>query len=179
MKIAQIIILATLAMAPTMAAGQQVVGGVNLTDQSTAFKKGGVYIDQDRFSGTTTIMGQTKVNIFKPTFSLTQITIDKKSQYFLLITTVNDGWAYLRCKSNRYLLDDKPFKIEGKHDGTVGRGSVRETFTIPMTQEQVAQLTAASKFEFQFCNDEFMATPDDMAMFKDFAKVIASYNSQP
>ena len=179
MKIAQIIILATLAMAPTMAVGRQVVDGVNLTDKLTAFKKGGVYIDQDRFSGNTTIVGQTKLNIFKPTFSLTQITIDKKSQYFLLIATVNNGWAYLRCKSNRYLLDDKPFKIEGKHDGSVGRGYVRETFTIPMTQEQVAQLTAASKFEFKFCNDEFMATPDDMAMFKDFAKVIASYNSQP
>ena len=40
MKIAQIIILATLAMAPTMVAGQQVVDGVNLTDKPISAQEG-------------------------------------------------------------------------------------------------------------------------------------------
>jgi hypothetical protein len=130
-----------------------------------------IEVEHDRFDNSTTV--KTKLTTERPRGKPRILLhgIYEKGQPVasvgIILITSSDNWRYIQCTQTHWLVDDKPFQLpQPTHKGSVGSGYVIEQLIIANVPiKQIEQLAQAKKVEFKVCNDEYMATTEEV---KDF-----------
>ena len=86
---------------------------------------------------------------------------------FISSDSVEYGWRYLDCHMVAAMMDGRPFPLaEAEHSGDVGDGYVLEHITVPVTMEQLRQLSGAKDVKLRVCNDVVGLSSQDLGALK-------------
>jgi hypothetical protein len=172
------IVLAGILCIGTAEASEQINGVEVFTQKESMgfFWKGGVVYTEDRFSGVRMIRATTPWS-YNPLISIMKTESGGVSQITMFFSHSSKSWRYLKCESNYYLIDGKPFDVVGEYDGNVRSGGVSESFSVTLTRNDLNKLATATSFEYKFCNDEFAANDLILNLIKDFTKVVEYYET--
>ena len=142
--------------------------------------KTGVYIENDRFTGDTTVVYSDGISLEEPTL-LVQTSAPRSDILFQLAFVGLDGWRFLKCGSFHFLIDGKPKDLGNPiwiRDVLTG-SSVVERATFTLQNSTLEQLAKAAKIEYKVCNDEYIFTPVQMDGLKEFVKTVTAPGTFP
>ena len=132
-----------------------------------------VSVDNDRFSGNTSI-----ISVHKPGplgRLVPHLGAEFKSKNMVVAQLVLSGgymgdWRYLKCHTTYILADGKQVPTSrATHDGDVINGGVVENIMVTLDLKAIAQLEQAKNIEFKVCDDEFQADWDFVCAAREFA----------
>ena len=96
-----------------------------------------------------------------------------ESVYFSLSHFSSDSWKYLECHPLAFLIDGQPYQVgETEHDGTVGRGYVREYIKFAVPLNLVERMAQARVVEGKLCNTEFKFKSETLRSLRDFVSTV-------
>jgi hypothetical protein len=91
----------------------------------------------------------------------------------MLSSTSRSGWKYLKCHHLSFLVDGRPYSVEGeKHDGNVGTGYVSEHISFDVPRALVDEMGRGRVVEGKLCNTEFAFTPNTLGHVRSFVTAV-------
>jgi len=135
---------------------------------------GAVDIQEDRFDGSTRIVGGAPASEGQPGLTmLAVIRRGKLSTLSLGIHSHSEEWKYLHCNTTKWLVNGRPYVLpQPKHDGSVSAYGVSEFMWSKLTFAQLKRLSIAESMEYKVCNDEANVDQEGLDNIQDFAIAI-------
>ncbi|MDC8803950.1 hypothetical protein PRZ61_10930 [Halomonas pacifica] len=122
--------------------------------------------ETDRFSGVRSVVWRSIPPKGEFSVSLSAHYSEQESfpSYYLTVLTWGDGWRYLDCRSNIWLLDGvREPRLDGEYENDMtNNGSTIERFSYQTGRDVLESLAVADLAEFRICNDESFVSQEDM-----------------
>lgn len=157
------------------------IATILLLTTSVSHAQAQVEIRRDRFTQEIKIGTEVKADVSRlkldgqPAISLLGVyKAERLQELSLFITSLSSRWRYLDCNHTNWLIDGRPLTVSGPiRAGNVYKsGNVSEDLVFRPTLAQLHQFAGAKRVEYRVCNDEYVASAQEMRNFRDMVRLL-------